>query len=157
MKKNIICIIFSVVSIILFNSFEASARRATAVFIEGDVSNGQEQVINSAFVSRLVKNKQYSLFERNEAFIEALNKEHDFELSGEVPESQIRKVGNKFGVDYVIVVVVTMDEDRTYMSARLINLVTGQIIKHVNLDRRGWDTKTLQNLANSVVYRLLNN
>ena len=100
--------------------------------------------------------KEFSVYERNEAFIKAVTREHDFQTSGDVPESQIRKIAAKFGVDYVIVVSAMADENGIYMSARLIDIESGKVEKTVSQDRDKNDNKTLKNLSNNVAYRLIN-
>ena len=103
-------------------------------------------------------NKDYVAFERNEAFINALYEEQDYQLSGEVPEKEIRKIGERLGVDYVLAVnvIVNGDDNMCHVAAKLIELETGEIIKTVNLNRKYVDTGTLTALANNAAYRLLN-
>lgn len=85
-------------------------------------------------------------------------KEQDYQLSGEVPESQIRKVGERFGVDYVIAIDAAIFDDKTcHMSGRLINLETGEVIKTANQQRRFEGTATITAMANNIAYRLLVN
>ena len=146
-----------IIYIILGCSFTSKASDKVSVFIEGSLSELQEQIVNNAFMSRLSSTKTYSVFERSELFIDALNQEHDYQVSGEVPESQIRKIANKYGVDFVIAVSVMCDGDDIYMSARLIHVVSGKVEKTVSLDRKGYSNKVLKNLSNNVAYRLLSN
>lgn len=136
-------------------AFMASAQKTVSVFVEGNLDKLQEQIVNSAFMSRLSSSNGYSVFERSETFINAVNREHDYEVSGEVPKEQIRKIANKYGVDFVIAVSVMSDGETIYMSARLINVVSGRVDKTISLDRDGYDNKTLKNLSNNVAYRLL--
>lgn len=152
MKKLLIIWIFAAFASI--STFATT--KSVAVYVEGDVTDAQEQIISSAIAARMTQYRNYEIFERNEAFINALNKEHDFQLSGEVKISQIRAVGNKLGVDYVVGIVVTQEYNHSYMTAKLMNLITGKTIKVITMDRVGNDTKTLQNLANNVIFRLLN-
>lgn len=142
-------LIFSVVGIM------ASAQKKVSVFVEGNLNKLQEQIINNAFMSKMSSSCAYLPFERSESFINAVNHEHDYEVSGEVSKEQIRKIGNKYGVDYVIAVCAMYDCETIYMSARLINVTTGRVDKTVSLDRDGIDNKTLKNLSNNVAYRLL--
>lgn len=78
-------------------------------------------------------------------------------MSGEVPESQIRAVGERLGVDFVIAVnaVITSD-DQCKMSARLINIESGEVLKTANSSREYENSSTLTAVANNVAYRLLN-
>ena len=134
----------------------SAAGRKVAVFVEGNVTKVQKSMINSAFMARLSGNKEYRAFERNEAFLKALEKEHDFQLSGCVPDNEIRKIGERFGVDFVIAVnAVVTDDEQSQMSARLIDLVSGEVLKTCNASREYENSSTLTALANNVAYRLL--
>lgn len=106
-------------------------------------------------MDRITQNRNYAAYERNEAFLNAITKEHDFQLSGDVKRWQIRDIANKYGVDYVIAVDVVIDDNHSYMTAKLINLVTGRVIKQAQSDRAGYKTTVLQNLANTVAFRLI--
>ncbi len=135
----------------------ASASKKVAVYVEGEINNSNKSIVSSAVLARMSGNKEYTPFERNESFINALNNEQDLQLSGEVPESEIRKVGERLGVDFVIAInVIISDDDMCHMSARLINLETGEIIKTTNVNRKFTNSSVLTALANNVAYRLLN-
>lgn len=135
---------------------EASAAKKVAVVVEGNISKEQKSVVNSAVMSRLSGNKDYKAFERNDAFLRALEREHDFQLSGQVPESQIREIGERTGADYVIVVnAVVSQDDQCHMSGRMIDLVSGDVLKTCNASREYEDSSTLTSLANNVAYRLI--
>ncbi len=136
-------------------SIMASAQKKVSVFVEGNLTKLQEQIVNNAFMSKLSSSHLYSTYERSDNFINAINREHDYQVSGEVPKEQIRRIGEKYGVDFVIAVCVMNDCETLYMSARLINVTTGRVDKTITLDRDGISNKTLKNLSNNVAYRLL--
>ncbi|WP_298064783.1 hypothetical protein [uncultured Rikenella sp.] len=150
-KLLLLCIVM------LFSGLAFAQTKKVAVYVEGEIGNDDKSIISSATLARMSGNKEYAPFERNEAFVDALTAEQDYQLSGEVPEKEIRKVGERLGVDYVIVVNVVIKRDETcFMSARLINLETGAIVKTVNQNRKYTDSSVLTALANNVAYRLLN-
>lgn len=133
------------------------AAKKVAVYVKGNISKEDRSIIYSSVISRISGNKDYVAFERNEAFIKALMDEHDYQLSGEVPDDEIRGVGERMGVDYVIVLnTVITKNDKCNMSARLIELETGKIVKSVSLERDYQDSDVLPNMANNVAYRLIN-
>lgn len=137
--------------------FEASAAsKKVAVFVEGNISKEQKSMVNSAVMARLSGSKEYRAFERNAAFLKALEREHDYQLSGEVSEAEIRKIGERLGVDYVIAVcaVITSDE-QCQMSARLISLESGEVLKTCNTSREYEGSSTITALVNNVAYRLI--
>lgn len=135
----------------------AFAQKKVAVYAEGEISNDDKLTVCSAVLARMSGNKDYIPYERNEAFVNALDKEQDYQLSGAVPEKEIRAVGERLGVDYVIAVHVSIKKDRVcHMVAKLMNLETGAIVKTVNAQRKFEGTKTITALSNNVAYRLLN-
>ena len=155
--KRIAFLILTVFACVAFAGEAMAAGKKVAVYVEGDMSKSDKSIVNSAVLARLSGNKDYTAFERNTAFINALNKEQDFQLSGEVSEKDIRAIGERMGVDYVIVInAVISDDDYCHMSARLIELVSGEILKSVNLKREYTDSGVLSTMANNVAYRLIN-
>ncbi len=155
--KRITFLFLLVVACFAFANEAIAAPKKVAVYVEGHMSKGDKSIVSSAVLSRVSSSRDYIAFERNEAFISALIKEEDYQLSGEVSEKEIRGVGERLGVDYVIVVNVEInDSDYCHMSARLIELTTGEIIKSVNLKREYTDSEVLSSMANNVAYRLIN-
>lgn len=137
-----------------FGSFAAGKK--VAVFVEGNISKEQKSMVNSAFMQRLSGSKDFKVFERNSAFLKALEREHDYQVSGEVAEEEIRKIGERLGVDYVIAVCVVITcDDECQMSGRLINLETGEVLKSCNATREYDGSATLTAIANNVAYRLI--
>lgn len=78
----------------------------------------------------------FVVFERNNAFINKLNSEIDFQTSGNDPVSEIRAIGARMGVDYVTLVNIDVVCDDVVMTARIVNLESGQIIKTVTDSRQ---------------------
>ena len=155
--KKISVLILLVFSCVMFAESTYAQTKKVAVYVEGKISNDNKSIVSDAVLSRMSGTKEYAPFERNEAFIDALTKEQDYQLSGEVPEKEIREVGERLGVDYVVVVNVVFKRDDTcHMTARLINLESGAILKTVSQHRKYTDSSVLTALANNVAYRLLN-
>lgn len=153
--KKIHVFILLIFSGILFTGSAYAETKKVAVYVGGEVSNDDKSIVSSAVLARMSGNKEYAPFERNEAFIEALTTEQDYQLSGEVPEKEIRKVGERLGVDYIVAVNILLKNETYYMTAKLINLETGAVIKTVNQHRKYVDENVLTALANNVAYRLL--
>ncbi|MBQ7820191.1 MAG: hypothetical protein IJ341_10895 [Bacteroidales bacterium] len=155
MKNFSFIIVIISLCMICFENVSAQSKKV-AVYVEGEITNSDKSIVSSAVLARMSGNRQYIPFERNEAFINALNQEQDFQLSGEVPEKEIRGVGERLGVDYVLAVNVVINDGVCYMTAKLINLETGEIDKTVNLNRKYTGQEVLTALANNVAYRILN-
>ena len=154
--KKISILIILVFSCVMFAEGSYAQTKKVAVYVEGKISNDDKSIISDAVLARMSGNKEYAPFERNDAFINALTAEQDYQLSGEVPEREIRQIGGRLGVDYVVAVnVIFRDYDICYMTAKLINLETGAIVKTVNQHRQYTDSGSLIALSNNVAYTLL--
>ncbi|MDE6417486.1 MAG: hypothetical protein K2K68_10760 [Duncaniella sp.] len=155
--KRLSFLFFMILACTVFAS-EAMAGKKVAVYAEGEISKATKSIVCSSVLSRLSGNKDYKAYERNSAFVDALDKEQDYQTSGDIPEKEIRTVAQRMGVDYVIVVnTVISGDDQCHMSARMIDLVTGEIIKTVNLKREYTGTDVISSMANNLAYRLINN
>lgn len=156
--KRLSFLIAILLACVAFAGEAMAAPKKVAVYAEGEISKSVKSIVCSSVLSRLSGNKDYKAFERNSAFVNALDKEQDYQTSGDVPEKEIRSVAQRMGVDYVIVVnTVISGDDQCHMSARMIDLVTGEIIKTVNLKREYTGTDVIPSMANNIAYRLINN
>lgn len=155
MKKFLVLILL-VFSCVMFAEGANAQTKKVAVYVEGEIDSDDKTIVSDAVLARMSGNREYAPFERNEAFIEALTHEQDYQLSGEVPEKEIREVGERLGVDYVVAVNVIIKNDVCFMTAKLINIETGAIAKTVRLNRKYTDASVLTASANNVAYRLLN-
>lgn len=135
-----------------------AAGKKVAVYVEGDgLTETQKSIISSTVIDRLLTSKEYRAFERNAAFINALNEEQYYQL-WECPTREIRAIGQRFGVDYVLVVKVDITDDSAcYMYGRLNYLVTGEVVKSANVRREYKNSDTLANMAQLLTYNLINN
>lgn len=156
--KRVVLFFVMIMACAAFASDVLAAPKKVAVYVEGEISKEDKSIINSSVLARISGNKDYTAFERNAAFINSLNEEQYYETSGEVPEREIRAIGERMGVDYVIVVnAVVSSDEQCHMSARLLKLVTGEVVKSVSLKREYTGSDVLANMANVVAFRLLSN
>ncbi len=155
--KKISVLVLLVFSCALFAESACAQAKKVAVYVGGEIGDDDKSIVSTAVLARMSGNREYVPYERNEAFVDALTAEQDYQLSGEVPEKEIRKVGERLGVDYVVAVNVAFKSDATcYMAAKLIHLESGAVVKTVSQNRKYTDSSVLIALANNVAYRLLN-
>lgn len=107
---------------------EAAPKKKVAVYMTGsDVDSSIKKVIGSKIVSAVTNTSGFAAVERTSDFLAALSKEQDYQASGEVRDSQIAKLGQRFGVRFVIVADVNEVFDEYFIDARLINVETGLV------------------------------
>ncbi len=151
--KKILLTMLLMFCVIVANS---QNKKSVAVYVEGNVSSTERSIIESKAVSRISMCKEFRTVERNDNFYNTINKEYDFQISGEVSEEDILRFGKKFAAHYVAVFNVTKtDDDYMLMTARLINVENGTIVKSVDSNRAVYSTNDIIALTNNVAYRLV--
>lgn len=104
------------------------AKKKVAVYVTGDdVENSVKKILGAKLVTAITSSGEFAAVERTADFLAALTKESDYQTSGEVRDSQIAKLGQKFGVRYVIVADVSEAFDEFFVASRLINVETGLV------------------------------
>ena len=84
-----------------------------------------------------------------------LTKEQDYQLSGEVRDDQIAELGVRFGVRYVAVFEATKTYDTGFVSARMIDVETGMVVKSVDTSRKIKSVDDWTAITNNVAFRLI--
>lgn len=104
-----------------------NTKQKVAVYVTGETEAGYKKVIGSKLVSGITRSDKYSAVERTADFLAALVEEQDYQTSGAVSDNQIVKLGQQFGVRYVLVADISEVFESMFISARMIDVQTGQI------------------------------
>lgn len=121
-------IVLAMLLLCLFGTAAAqTVKQKVAVYVTGDADSGSKKVIGSKMVSGITRSDSYAAVERTADFLAALTSEQDYQMSGAVSDNQIAKLGQQFGVRYVLVADTSEVFDAMFISARLIDVQTGQI------------------------------
>lgn len=134
---------------------QAQNKQKVAVYVSGDIDSSCKKIISSKAVSRISRSLEYSAVERTEAFLNALMAEQDYQLSGEVRDDQIAALGRRFGALYVAVFEATVADNLGFISARMINVENGLVIKSVDTSRTVKSIEDWIAMTNNVAYRLV--
>ena len=102
-------------------------KQKVAVYMTGDVEESYKKVMGAKLVSAITATKGYAAVERTADFLAALSSEQDYQMSGEVRDSQIARLGQRFGVKYVVVADICEIFDELFVTSRLINVETGLV------------------------------
>lgn len=116
-----------------------------AIYMTGD--DKINEIVADRLMYKLLGSGKYQPIERSAAFQSAISKEHSFERTGVVDEKQIAKLGKQFGVQYVCVVsIVDVWQTEKYISARMIDVNSAEVIFSVSANGELTDNKALLNL-----------
>ncbi|MCH5319178.1 MAG: hypothetical protein J1E38_05675 [Paramuribaculum sp.] len=154
MKKILLLICLMAVA---FNSsvFAQTNKQKVAVYVTGDVEDNYKKVVGSKLVSGVTASDDYAAVERTADFLKALADEQEYQLSGAVNDNQIVKLGKQFGVRYVLVADITEIFESLFISARMIDVQTGQITGSTEANKNVSSMDGLIGLSNEIVDDLI--
>lgn len=125
--KRIVYFIVASICLLGSTAMAQNVKQKVAVYVTGDVDNGYKKVIGSKLVTGITRSEDYAAVERTADFLAELNKEQDYQMSGAVSDNQIARLGQQFGVRYVLVADVSEIFESIFISARMIDVQTAQI------------------------------
>jgi len=132
----------------------AVSKQTVAVYVTGEGSNNHQKVVGAKMVSTITQEKRFAAVERTEEFISELNREHDYQQSGAVSDSQIAQLGEKFGAEFVVVVDISELYGSVFLAARMIEVQTQLITATAEGDRKINRMSDLTALADDVAKAL---
>ncbi|MDE6417485.1 MAG: CsgG/HfaB family protein [Duncaniella sp.] len=157
--KNSIRILLIILSGIFFCMplyAQERTKKKVAVYMTGTNSDAAyKKVIGAKLVNAITESGEYAAVERTADFLAALSAESDYQTSGEVRDSQIARLGQKFGVRYVVVADASELFDEYFIAARLINVETGLVERAFDINGPAESMDQLVSLSKNVAGGLL--
>lgn len=140
--RKLVCLLIAMFYLIGVGMAQ-TPKKKVAVYVTGEseIESSYKKVIGSKMVSEITKSSGFSAVERTADFLAALTKEQDYQTSGAVKDNQIVKIGQQFGVRYVAVVDVSELFEALFISTRMIDVQTGEIISSAE------DSKAVNGMA----------
>ncbi len=108
-------------------------------------------------VSRITTSSEFMAIERTADFLSVLTQEQDYQISGNVSNEQIVKLGKQFGVKYVAAVDAAEMFGSVFIAVRMIDVESGVVVASSELDCNINSMDTLVGAANQTADALLNN
>lgn len=106
-------------------------QKKVAVYVTGQQS-GVTKVLGDQLVAAFANNGKYIAIERTASFLSELNKEQGYQRTGAVDDNELSRLGKQFGVQLVCVAEITEVFGENYVSARLIDVETAEILNTSN-------------------------
>jgi len=137
-------------------SAQVAPKKKVAVYMTGSsIDENYKKVIGAKLVSVITESGEYAAVERTADFLAAISAENDYQTSGEVRDSQIAALGQKFGVRFVVVADVSEVFNELFIASRMINVETGLVEKAFDANGPAESMAQLINLSKSVAAGLL--
>jgi hypothetical protein len=102
-------------------------KQKIAVYMN-DEAIGVSSMIRSRFEAAILRQGNYQMVERTADFLAQLQKEQVYQLSGNVDDSQILRLGKQLGAEVMCAILITVGWDRYHIEAKLINVETAEVL-----------------------------
>ena len=145
--------LFTLIMILAISLTIYAQQKKVAVYMTGEDS-GVNKVLGDQLVAAFARSGKYVAVERTASFLAELGKEHSYQRSGAVSDNEIAALGVQFGVNYVCVADISEVFGEKYISARLIDVKTAEIVNtHSVSGEMNSMSKCLQ-MANEIAVNL---
>lgn len=112
-----------------------SALLQVAVYVPASGNSGLDRIIGDRLVGALVGSGRYNAVERSSGFLAELGREQNYQRTGVVDDGQISRLGEQFGAQLVCVADITELFGETYVSVRLIDVESAEIVRSAQTSR----------------------
>ena len=124
--KKLFIILLSALSLTAF-----AQQKKVAVYVTGQQS-GINKVLGDQLVAAFAKSGKYIAIERTASFLAELGKEQNYQRTGAVDDNELSRLGKQFGVQLVCVADVSDVFGEKYVSARLIDVESAEVVNTSN-------------------------
>ena len=124
--KKLLIILLSVVAM-----SAVAQQKKVAVYVTGQQS-GINKVLGDQLVAAFAKSGKYIAIERTASFLAELGKEQNYQRTGAVDDNELSRLGKQFGVHLVCVADVSDVFGEKYISTRLIDVESAEVVNTSN-------------------------
>lgn len=147
MKKNLIFLL-SALSLTVY-----AQQKKVAVYVTGQES-GISKVLGDQLVAGFAQSGKYIAIERTASFLAELGKEQNYQRTGAVDDNELSRLGKQFGVQLVCVADISDVFGQKYISARLIDVESAEVVNTSNTSSLLDSMDELLNVTNKLTKEL---
>jgi len=107
---------------------KTDSKKVAVYVVRNDAAKNIGRVLGDKLVAGFTNSGRYIAIERTNSFLSQLSKEQNYQHSGAVDDDYISSLGRQFGVQYVCVAEVSDIFGEKYISARLIDVETAEVV-----------------------------
>lgn len=146
-------LLFVLLFLAVIVSISAQTKKV-AVYMTSSTNSSISKVLGDKLVTAFAQSGKYIAVERTSSFLSKLSNEQIYQRTGVVSDNEIAALGVQFGVNYVCVAEVTDVFDEKFISARLIDVETAEIVNTYNVNGKINTMNQCIQIANDVANNL---
>lgn len=139
----------------------AQSKQKVAVYMAGREPEGVvgvHKVFGGELARTISESEKYSAVDRTDAILSQLSREQYMQRSGAVSDDEIRDIGKYLGVQYLSIAEISPVGKRSYyLDARLVDVVTAEIIRTVTAGSSLKNADEMIRAAKKIAYELIEN
>ena len=134
---------------------KTAGAKKVAVYVSRTGNRDVDIILGDQLVSGFASSGKYLAIERTNSFLSQLSKEQGYQQSGAVDDEDLIRLGKQFGVQYVCAAKTTAWGGSYFISARLINVATAEIVNSYNAENKKLgNSKNVVAVASEVAEKL---
>lgn len=122
--------------------------------VKNEAGKNIGRVLGDKLVAGFTNSGRYIAVERTNSFLLQLSKEQNYQRTGAVDDSDISRLGKQFGVQYVCIANVSDVFGEKYISARLIDVETAEVVNSCDVGGTINNMNTCVHKANEIASNL---
>ena len=133
---------------------QTNSKKVAVYVVKNDPGKDIGRVLGDKLVAGFTNSGRYIAIERTNSFLSQLSKEQNYQQSGAVDDNDLSRLGKQFGVEYVCVADVSNVFGEKYISARLINVETAEVVNSHDVGGAMNDMNDCLRMANEIAFNL---
>lgn len=138
----------------LTNGRKADSKKVAVYIVKSDAAKNIGRVLGDKLVAGFTNSGRYIAIERTNSFLSQLSKEQKYQRAGAVDNEDISRLGKQFGVQYVCVADVVDVLGEKFVSARLVDVETAEVVNSHDVGGKLKDMNSCLNVANEIASNL---
>ena len=128
-------------------------QKKVAVYVTGKETE-INKVLGDKLVAAFAKSGKYIAIERTASFLAELSKEQSYQRTGAVDDNELSRLGKQFGVQLVCVTDISDVFGEKYVSARLIDVESAEVVNTSNTNSKLDNMNDLLTVADNIAKEL---
>ena len=135
-------------------SRQSNVKKVAVYVVRNDAGKNIGKVLGDKLVGGFTNSGRYVAVERTNGFLQQLNKEQKYQRTGAVNDNDISRLGKQFGVQYVCVAKVSDVYGEKFISARLIDVETAEVVNSQDVGGTINSMDICVNMTNEIAFNL---
>lgn len=133
---------------------QQNVKKVAIYVVKSDAVKNIGRVLGDKLVAGFTNSGKYIAIERTNSFLSQLTKEQNYQRTGTVDDNDISRLGKQFGVQYVCIADVSEVFGEKYISARLIDVETAEVVNSYDAGGNLNNMSSCLTMANTIATNL---